>query len=65
MLFSYLFVLCRERIVFLLVTRQLFLPRPVNRPDLKGFPTFSHCTEFPPHTGFELMFSRSEVRRSN
>ena len=29
------------------------------------FPLFSQCTEFLPHRGFELMSSRSGVRRSN
>jgi hypothetical protein len=29
------------------------------------FPLFSQCTEYLPHKGFELMSSRSGVRRSN
>ncbi len=34
----------------------------VERPDPKSLSTFSQCTEFPPHRGFELMSSRSRVR---
>jgi hypothetical protein len=36
----------------------------VERPDPKGLSTFSLCTEHL-HRGFELMSSRSGVRRSN
>jgi hypothetical protein len=36
----------------------------VERPDPKGLSTFSQCTEFLPHRGFELTSSRSGVRRS-
>ena len=41
------------------------LQSSVERPDPKGLSTFSQCTESLPHGGFELMSSRSRVRRSN
>ncbi len=37
----------------------------VERPDPKGLSTFSQCTEFLAHRRFDLMSSRSGVRRSN
>jgi hypothetical protein len=37
----------------------------VERPDPKGLSSFSQCTDSLPHRGFELMSSRSGVRRSN